>query len=262
MNVSRMRILAIDEDPAIRELIGRALGERFECELAGDPAAARTQLALDGFDAVLCDVQMPGESGLTLVEDVLTEQPEVAVIPIAATADATAVDRALELSSCGYMLKPFSPEQLLATTEGALRQRNLEATQRKYRRSRDQQLRELIDHAPIPIFVKDLERRYILANRFAHEVLRLTPGEMIGRTDHDLFPPESEKEVREGDMRVLEHEEPSYREVKLKLDGRDRTFLTIKFPYLDANGSLAGIIGITTETTAQREVLGARGRAE
>jgi PAS domain S-box-containing protein len=258
MTNSTARILAIDEDPALLEKIGAELGQRYEYELAADLAAAQTQLALGGFDLVLCDVRTPGESGLTLVEDLLADHHDVAVIPSAAAEDATAVDHAFELSVCGYLLKPFPPQHLLVTVEAALRQRDLEAAHRKSRRSRDQQLRELIDHAPIPIFVKDLERRYLLANRFAHEVLRLEPGEMIGRTDTELFTPESEQQVREGDMRVLEDEEPSYREVTLHLDGRDRTFLTIKFPYLDPEGQLAGIIGITTETTAQREVSGTR----
>lgn len=250
MTKTNPQILVIDTDPAVLTAAGDALVESFEVESAADRAAAQTHLALAEFDLVLCEVEIAGESGLTLVEEVLAEHPDAAVIPIAAVTDAAAVDRTLELSNCGYLLKPFPPDQLLVTVEAALRRRDLEAAQRKARRSRDQQLRDLIDHAPIPIFVKDLERRYLLANRFAHEVLRLKPGEMIGRTDSELFTPASEREVREGDMRVLEHEEPSYREVTLDLDGRDRTFLTIKFPYLDAGGSLAGIIGITTETTS------------
>ncbi len=252
------KILVIDDDPAILEIVERGLGQRFECELAGDLAAAQTQIALDGFDAILCDVQMTGPSGLSLIEDLLTEQEDVAVIPVAATEDPTAIDRALEFNECGYLLKPFPPEQLPATVDAALRLLELESTQKKSRRNRDQQMRMVIEHAPIPIFVKDMERRYLLANRFAHEVLRLDPGEMIGRTDAELFTPESEEQVRQGDMQVLEEEEPSFREVTLQLDGRERTFLTIKFPYLDVEGNLAGIIGITTETTAEREPSGPR----
>lgn len=110
-----------------------------------------------------------------------------------------------------------------------------------------------MDQAPVPIFVKDLDRRYLLANRTTHEILGLQPGEVIGRTDAEVVSPETEQLIREGDMRVLRDKEPCEREATLNLAGRERTFLTVRFPYRDEEGKLVGLIGVAAEITAQRE---------
>jgi putative two-component system response regulator len=246
------RILAIDNDPATLEMVQRVLGERYECELAPDVPAARQKLLAGGFEAVICDVQMAGESGLAFVEDLLTEYPDIAVIPIARVDDQSVVEHALELGVYGYLVKPFLPGQLLITTQTALRRREAEAAERMRRRTLATHVQAAMDEAPIPIFVKDLERRYLLASRFAHEVLGLDPGGMIGHTDAELMP-EAEPMIREGDMEVLRDEESTYREATIQLRGRQRTFLTVRFPYVDAKGTMVGIVGVSTEITAQRE---------
>jgi len=253
MNNPDARILAIDDDPAVLRMVEQVLGDRFDCETASDLSIARKWLGEGRFDAVLCDVQMPGESGLALVEDLLTEYPEVAVIPIARFDDHSVVERALELGVYGYLVKPFLPGQLLITTQTALRRRDAEAAERMRRHTLGKHVQAAMDRAPIPIFVKDLERRYLLASGFAHEVLGLEPGEMIGRTDAELIP-EAEPMIQEGDMQILRDEVPTFREATVNLRGRARTFLTVRFPYVDAAGQIAGIVGVSTEITAQREV--------
>jgi len=253
MNNPDARILAIDDDPAVLQMVEQVLGPRFDCETAGDVEVARKSLADNGFDAVLCDVRMPGESGLALVEDLLAEYPEVAVIPTARVDDETVVERALELGVYGYLVKPFLPGQLLITTQTALRRLDAEAAERMRRRTLATHVQAAMDQAPLPIFVKDLERRYLLASKFAHEMLGLEPGEMIGRTDADLIP-EAETVIREGDLRVLSEEEATYREATVQLRDRLRTFLTVRFPYVGPTGELAGIVGVSTDITALRKL--------
>jgi PAS domain S-box-containing protein len=125
--------------------------------------------------------------------------------------------------------------------------------EKKDRKILAEQLQAAMDKAPVPIFVKDLERRYLLANKMAHEMIGLEPGELIGRTDAEVVPPESELLIREGDMRVLRNGEPCEREATVILRGLRHTFLTVRFPYLDSEGNLAGITGIATDITAQHE---------
>ncbi|HEX6782446.1 MAG TPA: HD domain-containing phosphohydrolase [Solirubrobacterales bacterium] len=247
------RILAIDNDPRTLEMVERVLGQRYRCELARDVDAARQRLSANGFSVVLCDVQMPGESGLALVEELTTESEATAVVPIAGTEDSSLVEHALEIGVYGYLLKPFSTGQLLITTETALRRLEVEAVERARRRSLQETIQAAVDRAPVPIFAKDLERRYLIANRFMHEVMRQAPGEMVGRTDAEMHSPETEQVIHEGDMQVLRDEESSFREMTVEIMGRNRSFLTVRFPYIGADGNLAGIVGVSTEITTQRE---------
>ncbi len=131
----------------------------------------------------------------------------------------------------------------------------------------DEQIRAAMDSAPVPIYVKDLERRYLMANRVTHELAGVEPGGLVGRTDAEVLPPEAETLIRESDMRVLRGEEPCEREGAFPSGTQERTFLTVKFPYLDEEGKLAGITGVSTEITAlraaeqlQRELAAARER--
>jgi DNA-binding NtrC family response regulator len=158
MTTPKARILAIDSDSATLEMVDQVLRERYECELTSDVAAARKHLAADGFAVVLCDVQMPGESGLTLVEELAAESDTTAVVPIAGTDDSTLVEHALELGVYGYLVKPFSPGQLLITTETAVRRLEAETAERARRRRLQETIQAAVDRAPIPIFVQELER--------------------------------------------------------------------------------------------------------
>lgn len=253
MTKPAVAVLAIDHDPEVLQEVELVLGEQFQCEAVTDVSAARERLASDSFDAVLCDIEMPGESGLTLVEDLLTEHPDLAVIPVAGAQDPTVVERVTELGLYGYLLKPFLPNQLLITTQAALRRRAAEADERTRQRNLQAQVQMALDAAPIPIFVKDLERCYLFANRFAHEMAGVELGWMAGRTDAEIFTPEADAVLRESDLSVLEDEVPSYREEVVQIGGRERAFLTVKVPYFDGEGDLAGIIGISTEITTPRD---------
>jgi putative two-component system response regulator len=253
MTISDARILAIDSDPETLGMIKQVLGGRYECELASDVSAARRRLLDHGFDVVLCDVELPGESGLALVEELAAESEGAAVVPVAGTEDSSLVEHALEIGVYGYLVKPFSAGQLLITTETALRRLEVEAVERARRRSLQETIQAAVDRAPVPIFAKDLERRYLVANRFMHEIMRQAPGEMVGRTDAEMHSPETEQVIHEGDMRVLRDEEPNFREMTVEIMGRDRTFQTVRFPYIGADGNLAGIVGVSTEITGQRE---------
>ena len=115
------------------------------------------------------------------------------------------------------------------------------------------QIRAAMDCAPVPIYVKDLERRYLLANRVTHELAGVEPGELIGRTDAEILPPEAETLIRESDMRVLRDKKPCEREEAFPAGTQERAFLTVKFPFLDSGGKIAGLTGVSTEVTALRE---------
>jgi len=125
------RILVVDDTEQTRNLVSRVL-ERYghACVGAGNGAAARAQLAAEPFDLVLCDVKMPGESGFDLAEHVLRAYPTTAVVMVTGVDDTESALRALELGAYGYVIKPFSINEILISVVNALRRRTLELNAR------------------------------------------------------------------------------------------------------------------------------------
>lgn len=247
------RILATDDRPEVLRLIDRSLGERYDCEFADGVEEARGKLAEGDFQLALCDIEMPGESGLVLVEEIARDRPDTAIVLVTGVDDAEVARRTFDLGAHGYLVKPFWPGQLLITTMNALRQRELEIAHRAHSRALEDRLQMLMDRAPVPIYIKDRERRYLLANRVAHEVAGLEPNTLVGKTDAAIMTPEAERIVAESDRRVLDEGATHQAEETLRVGGEERTFFSVKFPYVDDSGQIAGISGISTDITGKKQ---------
>jgi two-component system OmpR family response regulator len=117
-------VLIVDDDPDIRQLLADYL-QQHELQVSGaaDGRQMRSVLANQPVDAIVLDLMLPGEDGLTLFR-ALREQPQHAHIPVLMlTARADDVDRiiGLELGADDYLGKPFVPRELLARLRAVLR---------------------------------------------------------------------------------------------------------------------------------------------
>jgi len=249
----KARILATDDRPEILRLVDRALGEHYDCHFAGSVAEAREKLSEAPFDLALCDIQLPGESGLELAEEIAREHPRTAVVLVTGVDDPEVAEKARAFGASGYLVKPFWPGQLLITAMNALRRHELERAQEAHSRALEERIQMLMDAAPVPIYIKDRDRRYTIANKVAHEVAGLEPNELIGLTDSDIMSPEAERLARASDSRILEEGKTYTEEETMTVGAEERTFLTVKFPYLDDSGQIAGITGISTDITAKKQ---------
>jgi len=113
-------------------------------------------------------------------------------------------------------------------------------------------LQAVIEGTTDLVFVKDREGRYLLINSAGARNAGRSPEEILGRHDRDLFPPETAKAFREGELRVLRTGEPQTFEEHVPGPGADRTLLTTKAPYRDATGKIIGIIGISRDITESK----------
>src|SRR5438132_5372136 len=102
------RILIIDDEEPIRRLLGYMLQSHgYETVLASDAREARTRLEVQPFALMLCDVNMPGESGMDLVRDILSQHPHTAVIMVTGLDSSVLANAALDMGAFGYIVKPF-----------------------------------------------------------------------------------------------------------------------------------------------------------
>jgi len=127
----RANVLATDDQPAVLRLIERSLGERYECQLAGSVEEAREKLARQRFHLALCDIQMPEESGMVLVEEIARRHPDTAIVMATGVDDPGVAEDAFRLGAHGYLVKPFWAGQLEITVANALRQHGLELAERE-----------------------------------------------------------------------------------------------------------------------------------
>jgi PAS domain S-box-containing protein len=119
---------------------------------------------------------------------------------------------------------------------------------------RNRQLLEaVIDNSPAVIYVKQVDGRYLLTNRRYEEIFRLERGQMLGRTDHDLFEHAAAEAFRAMDARVIAAGGPiSEVEVAPHPDGQ-HTYISVKAPLRDPAGRIYAIFGVSTDITEQME---------
>jgi two-component system response regulator AtoC len=129
------RILIIDDEQGVRASLSLILqDEGYEVSTAANATEAERLLGAGSFDVVLCDVRMPGRSGLELLPDIARAQPDATLLMISAHGD---LDQALEAVRRGaydFLAKPFAPEELILTIRKAEERERLRRENRRLRR--------------------------------------------------------------------------------------------------------------------------------
>ncbi len=119
-----MNILVVDDESVIREGLRRILeGGGFAVETAKDGHAAIELLQHKEFELIITDLKMPGMNGFEVLNAVKVLQPNAAVIMVTGYATVeTAVD-AMKSGAADYLVKPFTPDQILEKVQRALESR-------------------------------------------------------------------------------------------------------------------------------------------
>ena len=118
------RILVVDDETTIRLALSRFLRTRgFEVEVADSGAAALEILAHSRFSLMLCDLRMPGLSGLDVVPRALALDTDLGIIMLTAVNDAASATEALSSGAFDYLTKPVELPDLQASVERAMMRR-------------------------------------------------------------------------------------------------------------------------------------------
>jgi putative nucleotidyltransferase with HDIG domain len=121
---SLRRILVVDDETTIRLALSRFLRTRgFEVELADSGTAALDTLQRHRFALMLCDLRMPGMTGLEVVPNALRIDEDLGIIMLTAVNDATSATEALSSGAFDYLTKPVELPDLQAAVERALMRR-------------------------------------------------------------------------------------------------------------------------------------------
>ncbi|HEX2056191.1 MAG TPA: HD domain-containing phosphohydrolase, partial [Nitrospiraceae bacterium] len=135
-------LLIVDDEESIRRLLGYLLEPHgYAISLASDAREARLQLAQQPFALVLCDVNMPGESGMDLVRHILSHHSHTAVIMVTGLDSPVLANAALDMGAFGYVIKPFESNEVLISVANALRRRRLEIENSMHRENLEEMVR-------------------------------------------------------------------------------------------------------------------------
>jgi len=137
------KILVVDDEASVRRVLRKTLGRNgYNCTMASDASEAREYLEKQNIDLLLCDIRMPGESGLDLIRHVKKVFADTAIIMVTAIDDPREAEIAQEIGVYGYVIKPFAPNQILISVANALRRRKLEMQAKTYRQDLERIVKE------------------------------------------------------------------------------------------------------------------------
>ncbi|HYO91417.1 MAG TPA: PAS domain-containing protein, partial [Pyrinomonadaceae bacterium] len=110
-------------------------------------------------------------------------------------------------------------------------------------------LRAVIEGTPDAIFVKDIKGRYVMVNSAFADFLRKSPAEIIGKSDTELYLPETARQFIEDDRKVLSTGETQTFEGVAQGPDITQMYLVTKAVYRDHQGRVIGLIGISHDIT-------------
>ncbi|MCA1673869.1 MAG: response regulator transcription factor, partial [Actinobacteria bacterium] len=122
----RARVLVVDDDPALAEMLTIVLrGEGFETAVVADGSKAMPALRELKPDLVLLDLMLPGMNGIDVCRAIRAESG-VPIVMLTAKSDTVDVVLGLECGADDYVVKPFKPKELVARVRTRLRRTDAE----------------------------------------------------------------------------------------------------------------------------------------
>ena len=127
--VSSAHILAVDDDPSVRQMIADYLGDN-DMRVTAIPGGGQIAdvMARDVVDLVVLDLRLPGEDGMEIARRLRAESAGMPIIMLTGRKDEADRVMGLELGADDYLTKPFSPRELLARIRALLRRSRAQQT--------------------------------------------------------------------------------------------------------------------------------------
>jgi len=240
-----------DNDLTCSGFIPALRREGFQVTQARSGAEA-LRLAVQQPNLVILDVDLPDITGFEVCRRIKTD-PLTATIPVLHLSGqyVSSGDRieGLQGGADSYLVKPVSPPELIAHVKALLRIRQAERAVS----ASEARLQHILDHAPVLVYIKDCDGRYLLINHMFERCFRLSRCQIVGRSVTDIFPPNYGEILRANDLKVLQANAPLEFEEMAPQEGGVRTYLSIKFPLHDQEGKPNAVCGISTDITERKQ---------
>ena len=115
------KIMICDDEEGIREALKLILGDHYPLVLTTDGASCLECLKnSQDIQLVLIDLKMPRRDGLDIIKEIKQKHPKTKIIVVTGYRSVETAAEAVRLGACGYIVKPFKAEEILATVKNNL----------------------------------------------------------------------------------------------------------------------------------------------
>jgi len=158
LNNGLPRILIVDDELEITEILADLLSEEYDCQKAGSAEQALRRLEQSEFQLVISDITMPGMTGLEMIPHIKERSPDTVVVMISGMQTVESAIGALRLGAFDYLMKPFDLRQVEAVVKRALEHHDLIVAKQRY----ENHLEELVEQrtAELDRALDSLEEAY------------------------------------------------------------------------------------------------------
>lgn len=163
-----LHVLVVDDELPVLKLLSSILDQYgYTTHVAQSGAEAMDNLQLINTHLVITDLNMPGVTGLELIQSIHKKYPHIPVVVVTAIDDPCQVDKVLKAGVYGYILKPFNRNQILITVANAMRRYHLEREQEDIKRNLESRFKTILDNVLAGLMLVDQTFTVIEINRQA-----------------------------------------------------------------------------------------------
>ncbi len=197
-----VQVLVVDDEEPIRNALKKFLTQQqFEVLTAASGDEALQQLRRHRVALILCDIRMPGTSGVDLVPQALEIEPDLAILMLTAVNDATSAALCMQRGAMDYLTKPIELADLGRAVQRALKRREMllehkqlnqwlkeEVTTRTAELQRERMKLERISIATLEALVNALEAKdpYMRGHSARVADLAATVAAQVGMSDEHV----------------------------------------------------------------------------
>jgi len=182
-------ILVVDDEKSIRNTLKEVLEyEKYQVELAEDGKKALELCAQNNYDAVLCDIKMPGMDGIEVLGKLHDQSPDIPVIMISGHGTIDTAVEAIKKGAFDYIEKPPDMNRLLVSIRNALDRTNL-ITETRVLRKKVSKMYRMVGNSPAIMKVREMIDR--VAPTDARVLITGANGtgkELVARQLHEKSP--------------------------------------------------------------------------
>jgi PAS domain S-box-containing protein len=120
-------------------------------------------------------------------------------------------------------------------------------------RESEERLRSILDHTTAVVYMKDIDQRYVLVNRQFERVFGVRNEQIRRKSDLEVFSKDTAVRLMAHDRIVMDSGRPLEVEEQIQVRGNNETYLSIKFPLRDSEGTIYAVCGLSTNITDRKK---------